>query len=288
VIVLERGDLRLELAPEIGGAVTQLTWRGHPLLRPSVAGANHPIQTASFPLVPYVNRIADGVFEFAGQNVHLSRNWEDDAHPLHGQGWLKPWTVSRQTDASITLRFDHPPDEWPWAYSSEQVISLVSERRVRFELSVQNRDSRVMPAGLGFHPAFPAPPDTQLEAPVDGVWLIDDTILPTKHVPATELADLSKGALLANAQGLDHCFTGFKGHAVITWPSAEMQLMISAPNQARWLQLYIPRGKDFFCLEPVTHMPDPFNQPDLAATGIVSLEPGQSYSTRLEMEVTRL
>jgi aldose 1-epimerase len=286
MIALTQGDLQLELAPDIGGAITRLAWRGIDLLRPTPSGANHPIQTSSFPLVPFANRIAHGQLNFGGQNVRLSRNWDGDAHhPLHGQGWLNPWAVSSLTRDSATLRFEHASGEWPWAYSAEQEITLLDERRMRVDLSVENRDTKVMPAGLGFHPAFPARVNARLHATVDGVWLVDDTLLPKRHIPAPGIVDWNANPLLADAQGMDHCHTGFKGPAVITWPHAHLQLSITAPESMHWLQIYVPRDKDFFCLEPVSHMPDPFSR---TKTGIVAVEPGKTFAGWMEIEVMPL
>ena len=47
---------------------------------------------ASFPLVPFVNRIRGGRFTFRGREVRLAPNMAGDPSPLHGQGWLNPWT----------------------------------------------------------------------------------------------------------------------------------------------------------------------------------------------------
>jgi aldose 1-epimerase len=285
MIVLARGDTRLEITPQIGGAVTRLTWRGLDVLRPTIAGANHPLQTSSFPLVPYSNRIAHGTFSFAGRNVHLHRNLEGDAHPLHGKGWLNPWRVIDHSAEKAVLGFEHAPDDWPWSFTSEQVITLLDERRIRMEVSVHNSDARPMPAGLGFHPAFPAPADARLHADVTGVWLIDDTILPTKHLPSPGIVDWGRNPQLVDAQGMDHCHTGWKGPAVITLPASGLKLTITAGETMRWLHLYVPKERGFFCLEPVSQMPDPFNQPNLDATGIVTLEPGHAYSCWMEIEV---
>ena len=51
---------------------------------------------ACFPLVPYANRIANGRFAFAGDEVQLRRNWDRDPHPLHGQGWRSAWTIEHE------------------------------------------------------------------------------------------------------------------------------------------------------------------------------------------------
>ncbi len=77
MIGLARGDWLLMLRPELGAAVTRLTWRGHDILRPTRDGAAHPLETGSFPLVPYANRIDRGAFVFGGRDVVLASYLRD-------------------------------------------------------------------------------------------------------------------------------------------------------------------------------------------------------------------
>ncbi|MEI9904805.1 MAG: hypothetical protein WDN06_13175 [Asticcacaulis sp.] len=37
---------------------------------------------------------------------------------------------------------------------------------------------------------------------------------------------------------------------------------LRASPECHWLHIFAPVGGDFFCAEPVNHMPDPFNQPN--------------------------
>src|SRR5207249_2390718 len=99
-IALRRGSLSLELLPEIGGSIgafcletsrgpVDLLRRATPLAqRERLAG-----ETACFPLVPYSNRVREGVFSFRGKMHRLKPNMGDHPHPLHGHGWLSPWKV---------------------------------------------------------------------------------------------------------------------------------------------------------------------------------------------------
>ena len=66
------------------------------------------LDAASFPLVPYVNRIRGGRFTFRGREVRLAPNMAGDPSPLHGQGWLNPVARSRRrTSADAVLEL--PP-----------------------------------------------------------------------------------------------------------------------------------------------------------------------------------
>ena len=61
---------------------------------------------------------------------------------------------------------------------------------------------------------------------------------------------------------LDNCFDGWDGRAAITWPKRRLQLALEASQPFRHLVIYVPPGRDFFCVEPVSH-----------ANGLVGLRP---------------
>ena len=94
-LILRHRAARLTLAPQLGGAIRAFEWRGRDILRPAAATADDPFEMACFPMVPYVNRIAHGRFEFGGRAVQLERNWTADPHPIHGQAWRRPWSRRR-------------------------------------------------------------------------------------------------------------------------------------------------------------------------------------------------
>ncbi len=127
-VELSAGNLRLELNPSVGGSILGLDWRDGdrrtPVLRKCNNGRENVLDAASFPLVPYVNRIRGGVFTFRGREVRLQPNMAGDPSPLHGQGWLSPWRVESAGETDALLSFDHAPGEWPWDYQAEQQFAL--------------------------------------------------------------------------------------------------------------------------------------------------------------------
>ena len=69
------------------------------------------------------------------------------------------------TNDSAVLSFDHPADTWPWHYIATQTLTLRADS-LDLALSVENRDSTPMPAGLGWHPYFHKGQGAQLKARV--------------------------------------------------------------------------------------------------------------------------
>ena len=279
MIVLQNGAARLELSPEIGGAVRRFTVEGRDILRPAPEGATGVLDLASFPLVPFCNRIPNGRFGFEGREVVLPPNLGDHPHALHGQGWQRAWMAARVDGAEAVLTYDHGPGHWPWAYRAEQRFEL-GERGLWIGLSVTNTGDTIMPAGLGLHPYFPRHPGERLRAHVDGVWMIDETVLPTVHHAGVWGPDWAAGASVdGDGRLIDHCYTGWTQRAELSAPGQPTNTITASAN-CRWLHVYAPPGEDFYCVEPCASRPNPFGEGE---TGMVTLAPGQGHAIWMEI-----
>ena len=271
MIALENRKTRLELTPEIGGSVARLTFEGRDILRAARLGSADPEDTACFALVPFANRIGRGAFAFAGENIQLPCN--SGQHSLHGHGWRSAWDVTKRAGGRVTLAFRHEPDDWPWAYVAEQTFVLMrSGFGVR--LSVRNTDRRAMPLSLGFHPYFPRAKMTGLRATLGGVWLNDGNRLPVSHLDRP-LCPEGAGSAVSQIVEIDNCNTGWGREAVIDMPELGLAIALRASEPLNFLHLYVPPGADFFCVEPVSAMPDAVNRREPSAiTGLRTLAAG--------------
>lgn len=279
---LADGALTLELLPELGAALASLRHEERDVLRPAPPGTSDPFQTAAFALAPFANRIAGGRFRVGDREVRIERNAQGQAHPLHGHAWRRPWQVRSASGASAALSFEHPPDSWPWHYTVTQTLTLHAGS-LEVRLALENLDSTPMPAGLGWHPYFHKGRGARLEAHLTGVWLTDEELLPVSLAHGTRFAHWDGGDLLAQPQLIDHCHTGWDGVARILLPEERLRLTLTASRELKWLHIYSPPDQDFFCIEPVSHMPDAVNRAAPAAlTGHRLLAPGE----RLEAAVT--
>ncbi|GAA4027739.1 aldose 1-epimerase [Sphingomonas rosea] len=286
-LTLRAGPLELVLSPSLGGSIHRFTWtsegRRVPLLRESHSGETTVLDQASFPLVPYVNRIRDGRFVFRGEEVRLAPNMAGDPSPLHGQGWLGAWNVATAHERSAELRFTHEAGEWPWDWKARQSFAL-DERGLSLTLECRNTSDRPMPCGLGQHPYFPCTSETRIRTQVATAFEIDEHVLPTGEVPATGRYDLSDRA--ACGQGLDHGFGGWGGEALLTDPAWPATLRLTSP-EARFFQLYSPESGGIFVAEPVTHANAALNEPEArwAQLGMRVLEPGLSMRLTMRLEL---
>lgn len=286
-IQLSAGRLALELSPPVGGAIRAFEWLGEAGARPILRHCDGPLENvlsaASFPLVPYVNRIRGGHFTFRGRDVRLQPNMPGDPNPLHGQGWLNPWQVETADEARATLRFEHRSGEWPWDYAALQEFAL-DDCGLTVRLTCTNRSAEPMPCGLGFHPYFPCGPQTRINTVVTHAWTIDEHVLPVAEVPASGRFDLHDR--LACGQGLDNGWGGWGGSATMRDPDWPYELAMSSPD-AHFFQLYSPPTGGIFVAEPVTHANAALNQPEeqWPSLGMRVLGPDESMSLTMRLEV---
>jgi aldose 1-epimerase len=278
---LQADGLRLTFDPELGGAILSLSHDGVDLLRPTSEGVADVLETACFPLVPYANRIAGGRFTFAGRTAALSGNMAGQAHPLHGDGWRGAWRIEARGADFVTLLFEPAATEWPWRHRARQTFRLAGQTTT-LELEVTNLDDAPGPFGIGFHPYFPHSPTARLTTDTTGVWEASDELLPVRDVAA---APWAHGAPVRSDRLLDHCHSGWSGVARIDLGPSLPSLRLTGSAQLRWLHIYSPPDQDFFCVEPVSHVPNAFNMADPAAQGVRTLGPGQTLKQEIGLEV---
>jgi aldose 1-epimerase len=273
----------LEVLPELGGAIRTMTFAGIQVLRTVSPTVKDVGDTGCFPLIPFVNRIANGAFSFDGHAVHLPTTFAGHPHALHGHGWHTAWEVALETKSTLILSYEHRADAWPWPYMGEERFVL-DETGLHVSLAVRNTGGTPMPVSLGLHPWFQRTPATTLKAQVDGVWLTDPTLLPTEMAAGSHFLDLGAGADLKSAPVVDNCHTGWTGPAVIDQPDLGLTVTLSASENCPFLHIYAPVGSDFVCAEPVSAMPDAVNRPEAAAvTGARAIGPGERFDMAMHI-----
>ena len=273
---LSTGDADLVLAPEVGGAIAGWRVGGRPILRPTCVGATGVGGTGAgdfscFPLVPYSNRIAGGAFGFGGAQFGLRRD-PDQAHSIHGVGWQRPWRVDHAGPGRAVVSLTHAPDAgWPFAFHATQAFEL-TQRMLAVTMTIENRDDRAAPAGLGLHPFFPTDGHDLLRFKAGSVWRSAPDMLPTTQA-AVPVAWNHSEFLPIGTAALDNCFAGWDG--LVTIRGAAWTLEIEATEPFRHLVVHTPAGQDFFCVEPVSHMNDGVNRAGVAGHGVRTLAPGE-------------
>jgi aldose 1-epimerase len=302
LVLLDAGELRVVLAPECGGSIASFSrhWqegrrrRALHWLRPATAiglAARNPLDMASFPLVPFCNRIRDGRARFGGREIRMPPNHpgEESPHPLHGIGWLRPWEGERTSASEAVLSLQVRASEaWPWRFSAQQEFVL-DEDGLAVSLRVTNEDTGTMPLGLGHHPYFPHHPGTQLTSPAQAMWRGDAEVMPVSLEQGGPVSALREGVELSQLD-LDNNFVGWQHSTRIDWPAdlhgPARSLVMEAEPPLDYFVLYCPRGADSFCAEPVSQCTDWLNllpRYGHGPLGGAELAAGQSLTVRFTL-----
>ena len=275
-------DFDLRVDPDTGCSVSSLEWRGMPLLRRAARGGD-VLSSACFPLVPFSNRIAGSAFEWQGRTICLAPNHPGDASSpvIHGIGWLKPWEVASNSEHSLVVKMVHSRDEsWPWSIEAVQQFEL-AQGECCFRLTLTNRDSEAMPAGLGFHPYFPRNGQTLYRGLHRGEWQNDDGCIPIALKQEATPTDWWGGRPVGS-RCVDTVYTQREGPLTIEWPDKGVGLELAPDGYLPFTTVYVPEGEDYFCVEPVSHMTDAFNRHDSDGAFKV-LAPGEEWSVSMRL-----
>ncbi|HEY0817237.1 MAG TPA: aldose 1-epimerase [Rhizobacter sp.] len=279
VVELQAGALRLAVRPDLGGCVAGL-WHGDSavLLSSPPASLRASRPSGSFPLVPYSNRIGHRRFEWLGRHHTTEPNFGDSPHSLHGVAWLRPWQVDAVDEHALTLSYEHRPDaHWPFAFHVQQGFELNGEA-LTVRLVLHNTATDTQPVGLGWHPYFPKRPSSHLRARAAERWDSDASQLPTRPVPAGNIDDDIERLRL------DHCFDHWDGLAKIQ----DDHFSLTLRSSLRRLVVYTPQDKDYFCVEPVSHVNNAIQMAAPTAHGLIALAPGDSTDAWMTLDVTAL
>ncbi|SAL05866.1 aldose 1-epimerase [Caballeronia calidae] len=301
-VELRHGARRVLLAPEVGGAIAAFdeTRDGRSIdwLRPATPAAlaaRDPLGMASFPLLPYCNRIRDARFMFEGAIIDLSGDGNAFPHALHGNAWRLPWRVEEVSASRARLHLLHEPSReaahhWPFAYEATQDIAL-DAHTLTVTMSARNLSDRPMPFGMGHHPYYPRTRNTRVHARVDAMWHCSPDLLPTHAGPHPCVdAMASREGLSADAFDLDNNFAGWSHTATIAWPDERRAITLHADSPFDHMVVYAPASHpDLLCVEPVSNVADWVNlNVDRALKGGAVLKAGESviatfaWTTRIE------
>jgi aldose 1-epimerase len=285
MLTLTSGDARLALVPEAGGAIAAWRVGGQPLFHESGVAPGpdwDPLAMASFPLVPFSNRIGGGRFRWDGAEYHLPPSVLRDRHSIHGVGWRRTWQVVEAAPDRAVLRLDHDGDgDWPWPFVAEQ----------RFHLTAGGLDVRMtatsgadiaVPLAFGMHPYFDAA-GAQLDFAAAHIWRAAHDGLPL-HAQTPGPAEDFGGGLAVAATDLDNGYDGWTGLARIAWEGRRVELLISSDLPCA--VVYTPPGAGYFCFEPVPHSNNVLNLGGRGQAMPVAA-PGETIAARVRFE-TRL
>lgn len=277
VFELRAAALRLALRPDLGGCIAGLWHRDNAVLRcgdPAQMSAARA--SACYPLVPYSNRLAYRRFRWKGRDYATAPNFDASPHSVHGVGWQRAWHVTASSAVDVGMRYRHEADaHWPFDFEVSQHFTLAPSS-LRVQLQFTNTAGIAQPVGLGWHPYFPKRTRSRLHVELSERWDCDAAQLPVrKHAQPGIDSDIAH-------LDFDNCFEGWTGPARIRDEKMTLQLTSSMQR----LVVYTPRDKDYFCVEPVSHVSNAIHMAEPTAQGIQVVQPGATVQAWMQLDIS--
>jgi aldose 1-epimerase len=239
---------------------------------------------ASFIMLPWCNRIKDGLLRFDGQTWQL-RITKDDGTARHGDVRGRAWKVDSQSSERIDLSLrsvDYPDINWPFAFEAEASYGLDGVDFI-WTLGLKNVDSRPMPAGFGHHPYFvrQASDEPLLTVPCETQFELVNYMAAAAPVPLQPLVDFRQSRLIGS-EPINHLLSGRASTVAgrLHYPSAGVGFTMTADPLFEHVLVYTPPGEPSVAVEPMTNASDGFNlyAEGIPGHGVLVLQPGESRS----------
>ena len=242
---LHAGALRLALRPDLGGCIAGLWHRGTPILRSHrTRSADRFARVGVLPAGAVLQPARLPRFRWKGHDYTTQPNFDDQPAFAARRGLARPWEIVSSSVLELVLRLKHAGDaDWPFAFEATQYFTLTPQS-VHVEMVFTNTAEIAQPVGLGWHPYFPKRARSRLHIEVSDRWDCDATQLPTRKVAQPGIdSDVVAPGLRQLLRGLAR-------------PGAHprREVLAAAALVVDRLVVFTPQDRDYFCVEPVSHV----------------------------------
>jgi len=239
------------VAPERGGMVTGFAVGGRELLyldRESFEDRGKNVRGGNPVLFPSPGMLTDGRFSRDGQSGLMKQ---------HGFGRTMAWAVAaRSTEGAASVTLELVSDattlaQFPWEFVARYNYSLRGAR-LEILMEVENRDGKVLPCGLGFHPYFRVPAADkgamEIETGATRAW---------DNVAKAEVA--FSGFALGSGEVDLHLQDHGSTVCAMRWPGLGGLVRLEGSAAFTHWVVWTLQGRDFVCVEPWTCPGDALN-----------------------------
>lgn len=281
------------ILPETGASIALgQAWHAgawHDVLRPTPPSdyANAG-KCSSFIMLPWANRIRDGLLRFDGQ-VYPLETTPDDGTARHGEARKRAWHVISADSAHIRMTLSGGGtggNAWPFPYTAEAEYRLEGGAFV-WVLRLTNTGTQPMPAGFGHHPYFVrrgAHPT--LTVPCAGQFILTDYMATGAPVPVNATLDFRQPRPLDDRELNDLLTDRDPARPnVLHYPDTGLTVEMQADAVFAHTLVYAPSGAPFVAVEPQSNANDGFNlfAEGIAGSGVFVLPAGQTITATVRL-----
>jgi aldose 1-epimerase len=237
-------------------------------------------------LFPFPNRIDSGKFKFNGKEHKLPINFPQENNAIHGLIYNKKFKIICESvsneSASLELGYSSLGELEGYPYKFDlRVTYTFAENGTEIRTSYKNSDEKHLPAGNGWHPYFALVDNVDelhFSFPSSNLYEVNNRMLPTGVT--SDYIEFNEPAKI-NTANFDTCFFLTKEEGIaktkLINKSKNSGLTIwqeTGKNKFNFLQVYTPPHRKSIAIEPMTCLPNAFNNKN----GYSILSPGEELS----------
>lgn len=293
--VLTRGSSRAVIT-EVAASLRQFTVDGVDITQPYDEFSTPPFGDGIV-LVPWPNRVADGLWTYEGEQMQLDLTEPGRGNAIHGLLRTAPYTVVEKAEAAVTLAATvFPQHGYPFHLDTTVRYALV-EDGLDVTHTVTNLSDVSAPVAIGTHPFLTIgdvdAADLMLTVHADTHVNVDDRLNPTAIVPVdgTEF-DLREPHRLGDLF-LDDGWGGVRTvdgvSAVLRAPDGR-EVRLRQDDNHGWIQVFTtrefptPTGPALaVAIEPMTAPVNALN----SGIDLRWVEPGETWSVNWGIQYVR-
>jgi aldose 1-epimerase len=277
-IFLTAGDYRVQIVT-VGAGLAGLTYQDRHLVIPHKP-EEMPLAHLGKVLIPWPNRIANGCYQYDGQEYQLPINEHASKAAIHGFLAWRNWQISEQTASKVSLTAFLPPSYgYPFSLISQVIYSLDAATGLSVAIISKNIGDKTAPYGVGIHPYLTcnlAPVDGYvLQLPAKQVFAVDAHSNPTRLHAVDELDLNFTAQKTIGDKRIDHTFKTNSDEWEMHIADLQQALSVSVRSDQPWLQIYSGEKlhRKGLAVEPMSCPPNAFN----SGIDLILLSPEQQH-----------
>ncbi len=255
---------------------------------------------SSAKLIPFPNRVKDGMYTVGKSRFFLKQNFPSQQHAIHGLVYNKKWNVRKiiaeKEHITLIIGLILEPEQ---SYPHKLDVSckyILSGRKLTCTTTIVNIGKRKQkaPIGDGWHPYFAAKGSfAKVSFDPRAIIDVDERMIPTRKALEFQTEPFhsfllkykqKNGFLLqknvAHAmRTLDTCFVLKKRCTVLQ--TRDFTLTLKQDHNYPFLQIFTPPNKHSIAIEPMSCWPDAFNN----KKGLRMLASGEKWSGTYDISI---
>lgn len=231
-------------------------------------------------LLPWPNRVRDGRYTFAGQELQLDVTEVPRNTALHGLNSGRAWELLEHSENRVVQRHTlYPENGWTGILTAE-ITHELSEDGLRVTVRALNDGATALPYGYGVHPyfQFSNTDDVVLSLPFEQELIVDpERLLPISVDTVTAEHDFREPRPLGSTE-FDTALTGpTEADWTVSLTGDGRTVEVWADATCPWVQVYTTRpDRNAVAVEPMTCGPDCYNEGP-THDSLVTLQPGEQH-----------